>query len=73
MKTNDQVEIVRATVQTEATSRRKFLRITAAAAAFSVVPRSIVGGPGPVAPSNKTTLACIGVGGQGIQNLAALL
>ncbi len=39
------------------------------AAAFSVVPRHVLGGAGHVAPSEKTTLAGIGVGGQGIQNM----
>ncbi|MBN2505540.1 MAG: Gfo/Idh/MocA family oxidoreductase [Verrucomicrobia bacterium] len=53
------------------TSRRIFLQRTAAAAAFSIVPRRVLGGAGHVAPSAKTTLAGIGVGGQGLQNLVA--
>jgi len=36
-----------------------------AAAAFSIVPRHVLGGRGFVAPSEKLTLACIGVGAQG--------
>jgi predicted dehydrogenase len=36
-----------------------------AAAAFTLVPRAVLGGEGQTAPSDKTTLACIGLGGQG--------
>lgn len=53
-------------------SRRSFLQFTAAASAFSIVPRRVLGGAGQVAPSGKLTLAGIGTGGQGMQNLAAL-
>jgi predicted dehydrogenase len=49
-------------------SRRRFVAGTAAAAAWTVVPRHVLGGPGHVPPSEKTTLACIGTGGQGSQN-----
>jgi predicted dehydrogenase len=52
--------------------RRKFLQLSAAAAAFTVVPRSILGWAGTTAPSARTTLAGIGLGGQGMQNMAAL-
>jgi len=53
-------------------SRRSFLRLTTAATAFTVVPRHLLGGAGTIAPSGKITLAGIGVGGQGMQNMAAL-
>ena len=53
-------------------SRRTFLAGTTAASLFSLVPRRVLGGPGHVSPSEKTTLAGIGVGGQGLQNMAAL-
>ncbi|MCL4179925.1 MAG: Gfo/Idh/MocA family oxidoreductase [Verrucomicrobia bacterium] len=53
-------------------SRRRFLQSTATAAAFILVPRHVLGGAGQVAPSDKITLAGIGTGGQGMQNLAAL-
>ena len=43
-------------------TRRQF----AAAAAFTVVPRHVLGGPGYVAPSDKITLASIGMGRQGM-------
>jgi predicted dehydrogenase len=50
-------------------SRRRFLGGLATAAAFSVVPRHVLGGEGHVPPSEKTSLAGIGVGGQGMQNM----
>ncbi|MEW6359857.1 MAG: Gfo/Idh/MocA family oxidoreductase [Planctomycetota bacterium] len=47
-------------------SRRGFLRRSvAAAAAFTIVPRHVLGGPGHVAPSEKITHAVIGTGGMG--------
>jgi predicted dehydrogenase len=46
-------------------SRRQFLGIVGTAAAFTLVPRAALGGVDHVAPSGKTTLACIGMGGQG--------
>ena len=54
-------------------SRRRFLKGAATAAAFTIVPRHVLGGAGYIAPSGKITLACIGVGGQGKQNLMSLL
>jgi hypothetical protein len=45
----------------------------AAAAAFTIVPRHVLGGPGYVAPSEKITLAHIGCGTQGLRELPALL
>lgn len=55
------------------TSRRKFLSRAAAAAAVAIVPRHVLGGQGHVPPSEKTTLAAIGTGGQGIQNIEIFL
>lgn len=47
-------------------SRRQFLRSTAAAAAtFTIVPRYVLGGPRYKPPSEKLSIACIGVGGMG--------
>jgi predicted dehydrogenase len=49
-------------------SRRKFLGQTAAAAiGFTIVPRRVLGGAGYVAPSDKVTIAFIGVGAQGLR------
>nr|MBC8217901.1 hypothetical protein [Planctomycetota bacterium] len=50
-------------------SRRRFLGGIAAGATFTVVPRIVLGGKGHVPPSDKTTLALIGMGGQGHVNL----
>ena len=49
----------------KAISRRAFIGGTAAAAAISIVPRDVLGGPGRTAPSQKLNIAGIGVGGQG--------
>lgn len=47
-------------------NRRDFLKKSAAAlAAFSIVPRYVLGGPGYIAPSDQLTKAIIGVGGMG--------
>jgi len=49
--------------------RRMFL----GAAAFTIVPRHVLGGAGYVAPSDKITLAHIGMGTQSFSELAGLL
>ncbi|MCX7885843.1 MAG: gfo/Idh/MocA family oxidoreductase, partial [Verrucomicrobiae bacterium] len=55
-------------------SRRRFLATTTATAtAFTAVPRHVLGGQGHVSPNSKTTLACIGCGGQGMINLSNFL
>jgi predicted dehydrogenase len=52
------------------TTRRQFLQTTAAAAsAFTLVPRHVLGGEGQKAPSEKLNIAGIGVGGMGASNL----
>jgi predicted dehydrogenase len=45
----------------------------AAAAAFTIVPRHVLGGPGFVPPSEKITLACIGFGTQAIREIGGIL
>ncbi|MHC4118018.1 MAG: Gfo/Idh/MocA family protein [Planctomycetota bacterium] len=50
-------------------SRRDFMGAAAAAAAFTVVPRHVLGGRGRVAPSEKLNIACIGVGGMGASDV----
>lgn len=52
--------------------RRTFLQLATTATTFAIAPRQALGGAGQVAPSEKITLAGIGTGGQGMQNLAAL-
>ena len=54
-------------------SRRSFLASAATAtAAFSIVPRHVLGGPGLTPPSQKLHIAGIGVGGQGMGDLQQL-
>jgi predicted dehydrogenase len=56
------------------TSRRKFLKTSAAAAtAFTIVPRHVLGGTGFTAPSDKVNVALIGAGGRGFQNANDLM
>lgn len=55
-------------------SRRNFTALCATSvAAFSLVPRHVLGGKGFTAPGDKTTLAYIGVGTQGLRELLPLL
>jgi predicted dehydrogenase len=54
-------------------NRRKFLGTAAGAAAFTIVPRHVLGGPAYVPPSDKITLAYIGVGTQGLREMLTLL
>ena len=56
----------------DALTRRRVLRRIAAAAALAVVPRHVCGGEGRTAPSDKTTLAGIGMGGQGMQDITRM-
>ena len=53
--------------------RREFMRgAAAAAAAFTIVPRSVLGGTKHTAPSDRVNIATVGCGGMGRQNLSAL-
>lgn len=54
-------------------NRRAFVGSAAATAAFTIVPRHVLGGTGYVAPSDKITLAHIGMGTQSFTELAPLL
>lgn len=58
-----------------AISRRKFVQTSgaAAAAAFTIVPRHVLGGAGFVPPSEKITLAYIGCGTQGLREMLPML
>jgi predicted dehydrogenase len=46
-------------------TRRNLLKAAGAAAAFTIVPRHVLGGPGYTPPSEKLNIAGIGAGGQG--------
>ena len=52
------------------TTRRQFIATTTAA--FTIVPRHVLGGQRFVAPSDKVNIALIGAGGQGRTNARAL-
>ncbi len=50
-------------------TRRTFLRGSAAAMAFMVVPRHVLGGANQVPPSEKLNIAAIGAGGRGADDI----
>ena len=54
-------------------SRRQFVGTTAAATAFTIVPRHVLGGINHIAPSDKLNIAYIGCGTQGIREMASLI
>jgi len=55
-------------------NRRKFLGSAAAGSlALTVIPRSVLGGTGFVAPSDKMTLGYIGCGTQGLREMTSLI
>ena len=54
-------------------NRRKFIGSAAATGVVTIVPRHVLGGRGFVAPSDKITLAHIGMGTQSISELGSLL
>jgi predicted dehydrogenase len=53
-------------------SRRGFMGTAAAVGAFTIVPRSVLGGAGNVPPSETLNIAGVGVGGRGSSNMQAL-
>jgi hypothetical protein len=53
----------------EPIDRREFLHGMAAASAFTILPRHVLGGPGYVAPSDRLNLAQIGCGTQAIRQV----
>ncbi len=54
--------------------RRKFIgRAAAGAAAISIIPSHVLGGPGRIAPSDKIHVANIGCGTQGLREMGQML
>ncbi len=53
----------------ESINRRQFMGGLAAATAFTIVPRKVLGGPGYQAPSDTLNIACVGAGGMGQNNV----
>ncbi len=61
-------------VKVSTINRRKFVETMAASAlTFTILPRHVMGGKNFIAPSDKITLAYIGIGTQGIRELLPLL
>ncbi|HET6723688.1 MAG TPA: Gfo/Idh/MocA family oxidoreductase [Chitinophagaceae bacterium] len=55
-------------------NRRKFIELTAVSTVgFTIIPRAVLGGKNYIAPSDKITLAYIGIGTQGIRELLPML
>jgi predicted dehydrogenase len=55
-------------------SRRQFLGTATALAAFSIVPRHVLGGAGELPPSEKMNIGCVGVGGmQGLNDVRSVM
>jgi len=50
-------------------SRRDFMGAAAAAAALTIVPRHVLGGPRNIPPSEKLNIAGVGIGGRGAGDL----
>jgi hypothetical protein len=60
-------------ISSKPVSRRKFIAAGTAAAAFTIVPRHVLGGPGSPPPSEKITFACIGFGTEAIREVGGIL
>src|SRR5512133_1890132 len=74
MKSNDSPSETSSDSRRPGLSRRQFMVTSgAAASAFAIVPRHVLGGPGFVAPSEKITLACIGFGTQAVREIGGIL
>lgn len=60
--------------KTNPRNRRKFIKsLSAGTAGWMIVPRSVIGGKGYIAPSDRVNVAIIGAGGKGRQNAESLL
>jgi len=53
-------------------TRRSFLAQSAAVAAFTIVPRHVLGGPGHTPPSEKLNIAAVGIGGKGFSDIQSV-
>lgn len=52
--------------------RRQFVKTAAAASAFMIVPRHVLGGPAYVAPSDKVNIAAVGASGKGTTDIRSV-
>jgi predicted dehydrogenase len=61
-------------MQESRVSRRSFVSsLASGAAAFTIVPRHVLGGPGFTAPSDRINFAVVGAGSQGLSNARAAI
>ncbi len=68
----DKRELIK-TVSKNGITRRSFIGRTAlATATFTIIPRHVLGGKGYIAPSDKLNIACIGIGGKGVEDSEAM-
>ena len=73
-KNSEPMKTRNTTNQPAGISRRNFMLAgSAAATAFAIVPRHVLGGQGFVSPSEKITLAYIGCGTQKLQEMPTML
>ena len=70
---HDKRELNHSSIQPVRVSRRGFVGAAVSAAAFTIVPRRVLGGRGYIAPSDKINTACIGTGSQGIRVMMEFL
>ena len=74
LPTESNANITDPTGKVSSIHRRKFVEMMATSAlTFTILPRHVLGGKNYTAPSDKITLAYIGVGTQGIRELLPLL
>ena len=74
MSNTENIEATKEAAKHLPIDRRKFVKEAAAVAAgLTIIPRYVLGGKDFVAPSDKITLAYIGIGTQGIRELLPLL
>lgn len=53
-------------------SRRSFIAQSSAIAAFTIVPRHVLGGRGYISPSEKLNIAAVGIGGKGATDVRSV-
>ncbi|MBI9018326.1 MAG: Gfo/Idh/MocA family oxidoreductase [Phycisphaerae bacterium] len=58
--------------KTDNITRRSFIAKTATLAAFTIVPRHVLGGPGYLSPSDKLNIAVVGIGGKGASDTTSV-
>jgi hypothetical protein len=74
MKTRDPLPDSTRRARKPSLTRRQFIQTGGAvAAAFTIVPRHVLGGAGAIPPSEKITLGCIGFGTQAIREIGGIL